>query len=608
MGTLTLAYAISIFWLALHALHRFLSKRVTNTSILPTSGESHTRRYGSSWLSKSHIRVTLHAAHLKIETTGLNAFHDAWSSQVRKTSHARFKWIVMVFYDMGSVAGVAGMVFALGLLWVTAWKSSLSILGWGTSAIGTGTASPAGAFTKRDNIYEEASVGAAKTESGAAPLQLILPGVTVPLSHLPILFFALFFTQVIHELGHAITAALESVPLTSIGASLSLIIPSAFVGLPSAPVQALPPKGKLRLISSGAWHNLVFWLFLYMVAYMRIGSFILRSVGYTDVGRWGRVVVGVHEDSPLHGYLPTLSVITDLDDQSLTSADGSLDIWTSYLSSTTNPDTNAMNDRGLGWCVDGRWFLDHRSDGCCTPHESSSSAQGACFSADSSLEIERRCIPPLSVLQPSSSHEKPDDGSSSELKRCREAAHCASHSLCARLDQKEDLLRIKLVLPPSHSSREKGDNPSDEREIKTVVWSGPREELLEEVEVSTYLPRYAFLPLGVPNAGAVLFSYVSTLTLSLYLFNLLPLPYLDGSQLLEALFDFVQERTSINSSRSASGDLESGYNSSSTRLGALRLRSWKADRWRTKMVGGAKVISVGLMGLCVILGVWNAII
>ena len=101
-------------------------------------------------------------------------------------------------------------------------------------------------------------------------------------------------------------------------------------------------------------------------------------------------------------------------------------------------------------------------------------------------------------------------------------------------------------------------------------------------------------------------SYVSTLTLSLFLFNLLPLPYLDGSQLLEAVFDYVQEW------RGGGGDGEdlemgSGYNSSADRLGALRSRSWKIQRWRGRVVGGAKVVSSGLLGVCVLMGVWNAI-
>ena len=52
-----------------------------------------------------------------------------------------------------------------------------------------------------------------------------------------------------------------------------------------------------------------------------------------------------------------LSIITELDDQSLTSADGSLDIWTSYLSSSATTSSNTNGNLGLGWCVDERWFL-----------------------------------------------------------------------------------------------------------------------------------------------------------------------------------------------------------------------------------------------------------
>lgn len=142
-----------------------------------------------------------------------------------------------------------------------------------------------------------------------------------------------------------------------------------------------------------------------------------------------------------------------------------------------------------------RFLSGHTSSECCHPnshsHDHSASSVESCFSTglDSPDEKYERCIPPLSVLQPvlppqshpsdsnSTSESEPapvdlDNKDGREPQRCRESAHCASHNLCVKLAKEEELLRIKFAVP--HGSGE------DEDEVKTVVWSGPREELLEE--------------------------------------------------------------------------------------------------------------------------------
>ena len=65
-----------------------------------------------------------------------------------------------------------GMIAALGLLWVTVWKSSLSILGWGMTTNGVGDPGQVGTLMKRD--FEEIIVDTQSIESSAPPLQLIV--------------------------------------------------------------------------------------------------------------------------------------------------------------------------------------------------------------------------------------------------------------------------------------------------------------------------------------------------------------------------------------------------------------------------------------------------
>ncbi|CAE6410798.1 unnamed protein product [Rhizoctonia solani] len=72
---------------------------------------------------------------------------------------------------------------------------------------------------------------------------------------------------------------------------------------------------------------------------------------------------------------------------------------------------------------------------------------------------------------------------------------------------------------------------------KTVLWSGPSEEIWEQVQVTDIAPRYWFVPLGLPELVSLFVSYTSTITLSLFFLNLLPIRALDGAQLLRAFLD-----------------------------------------------------------------------
>ncbi|KAF9000774.1 hypothetical protein BDZ89DRAFT_694473 [Hymenopellis radicata] len=62
---------------------------------------------------------------------------------------------------------------------------------------------------------------------------------------------ALFCSQIIHELGHAVSGALESIPIQSAGAALTLVIPSAFVAFPTSYIDALKPLARARVIAAG---------------------------------------------------------------------------------------------------------------------------------------------------------------------------------------------------------------------------------------------------------------------------------------------------------------------------------------------------------------------
>lgn len=104
------------FWCVVHqakplkqALVRYLGR--SSSSFLPT------HRHGSLSSSRSRfgdVKITSKSFHIRLETTTLNVLYDSLSLHLNRSPLAgRF---VRTFYDMGSIAGVIGMVTALVVL------------------------------------------------------------------------------------------------------------------------------------------------------------------------------------------------------------------------------------------------------------------------------------------------------------------------------------------------------------------------------------------------------------------------------------------------------------------------------------------------------------
>ena len=85
----------------------------------------------------------------------------------------------------------------------------------------------------------------------------------------------------------------DSIPLSSAGLGITVILPSAFVAFPAGETDSLPTRARTRIISAGAFHNLLLWAFLSFLAWMPISDVVWPVLGYRNVRGYGRVVVGV---------------------------------------------------------------------------------------------------------------------------------------------------------------------------------------------------------------------------------------------------------------------------------------------------------------------------
>lgn len=96
--------------------------------------------------------------------------------------------------------------------------------------------------------------------------------------------------------------------MSSAGLALYWIIPSAFVALSSASLENIPPWSRIRIASSGAWHNLVSWAILWLLGSSRLLPYAANALAWPlweNMDGHGRVVLHIDIVS-LMPPLPTL--------------------------------------------------------------------------------------------------------------------------------------------------------------------------------------------------------------------------------------------------------------------------------------------------------------
>ncbi|KAJ1310561.1 hypothetical protein OPQ81_007290 [Rhizoctonia solani] len=349
-------------------------------------------------------------------------------------------------------------------------------------------------------------------------VQPIIPGVTVPFSHVPILLGALLVCQIIHEMGHAFTAIIEGVPIHSVGLGLFVCLPSAFVSLGSAAFDRLPPMPRMRIATAGAYHNLTLWVIIGMLGWSGISEFMCQgwigwgtSLGpYRSVDDLGVTIRSVEQDSDLSYHLFPGDIITRIEDTVLSQAHlltprrTPLRLWHDLLlHHHHNVTIHDLPD--MGWCVDKTWF-----------EAQIRTTNVLLYSIQSFVAYAFKVFDP------------PETPMAISHGRC--ASKCITADAAAAEDEPDQvcvrakgITRIGVVR-----------NGEDE---KNILWSGPSEEIWEQVQVTDIAPRYWFIPLGLPELVSLFVSYTSTITLSLFFLNLLPIRHLDGAQILGAFLD-----------------------------------------------------------------------
>ncbi|KAI7860358.1 hypothetical protein BDC45DRAFT_454702 [Circinella umbellata] len=377
-------------------------------------------------------------------------------------------------------------------------------------------------FRKRS--LDENQVGSSQNDNDEQVFLPMIPGVTVPLSHLGYYLFALLICGVFHEAGHAIAAYCQRVPIRSAGIFVYYIYPGAFVNISDHALQLIAPFRQLKIICAGVWHNII--LYLWTLIMLSGGlKIILLILGWQSLeGTGGVSVVNVRPDSPLSYHLPISSILYKLDDFPL---EHNIVDWNEYLL--------AQEDHipTQGFCAT---VLDkddpNKVNECCNiddeyPFGRSLNSTLSCFRDFKTIAHTEAdyftCLPMTQVMI------------SRESKRCIQDSECSFNEYCVTPYTPSSAGQIVRMYTKAPAWK-KNEMESD----KVFVFEGELVDIWESVKVGILRPRFWFLPVFIPHTIELLLRYISSFTLALALLNILPAFQLDGEfalgQLVSLLF------------------------------------------------------------------------
>ncbi|KAG9283424.1 membrane-bound transcription factor site-2 protease [Astyanax mexicanus] len=335
-------------------------------------------------------------------------------------------------------------------------------------------------------------------------LQVVVPGVNLPVSQLAYFFIAILVSGLIHEFGHGVAALREQVRLNGFGMFMFVIYPGAFVDLFTTHLNLISPVQQLRIFCAGVWHN--FMLCVAAVCFLLLLPFLLFPFYYTGAGA---LITEVVEGSPSSGPrgLFVGDLVTRMEDCSVKGVED----WHSCIQQLSHQPQS-------GYCVPtatlqlsraaGRAYK--RLDGtmeCC----SNSSMTDLCFAYSNNLESRLfACLPARKTIEAS--------------RTCRTNADCQvdfSPSLCVipSLENQTRLIRVKH--PPQAD----------------MLFVGYPSHLQFSVSLTNFVPRLGFLHLDLPVMLETLSKYLVSLSGALAVVNAVPCFALDGQWMLTAFLE-----------------------------------------------------------------------
>ncbi|XP_030375321.1 membrane-bound transcription factor site-2 protease [Scaptodrosophila lebanonensis] len=353
------------------------------------------------------------------------------------------------------------------------------------------------------------NVMATSATTSPGQLEILLPGVNLPLQEIGYYIATLVMCTVLHELGHALAAVLEDVPVTGFGFKLYYCIPLAYTELSHDHLNGLRWFRKLRILCAGIWHNFLFAGFCYL---------LISTMGMTMsplfIYNQHVIVTEITPKSPLRTKQPTerglqlQDVITQLNDCPVTSEDS----WYACLN-------NALRVR-LGYCVSSD-FIRMNDESIDISHHGADGTLQCCNELNPNVS----CFEYVEDLTADAPLEIPQHVCLHVRRTLEDATDYCTVGMCGQGFCLRPLMRNTTTILTF-----KRQNLL-QKALPPVIYVGHPRDVLHTVVVSGFVPRYQHVSSAWPDTIALLLKYNVVFSIGLALVNAIPVFGFDGAHI-----------------------------------------------------------------------------
>ena len=273
-----------------------------------------------------------------------------------------------------------------------------------------------------------------------------------------------------------------------------------------------------------------------------------------DDGSRGLRVTMVDSSAPaaLSASLKTGDVLTAIDDVQFTGQPfDRLDLWMKVLAPVHQSSNDSQASQERGWCYD---KVDWDSLSLCDSNSTSTPEPRACFLPSKDQEQKARSVDPVALSEGKIGQFAGARCEVTDASACQATQPNASDGLCIIPDPSAHLVRLTLL------------SPNDGAATTTIFLQISHQALLSSLTLSPFIaraPLRALLPSAVTDGWLMLVElltcYFLLVSFSIIVMNCLPLPGLDGNQMLDVFLDALFEKSRRNGSQGnlSSRDVES---------------------------------------------------
>lgn len=330
-------------------------------------------------------------------------------------------------------------------------------------------------------------------------VEVLLPGLNLPLDEIGFYIVALSLSSILHELGHAMSAVIEDVPIIGFGFEFWFIIPIAFTELGTEQINSLKMWKKLRVLCAGIWHNILLAIIGYLILYFI--PIIFVPFYSTDESV---VISHVNIKSPVYGLrgLQPNDIITNINDCKVYNSE----TWFACLHETISnhpayclsTDFVHQNDESIQ--------IIRKNDGvidCCD----SKNLVAACFEYISDygeLEVpEHMCLNIRKTIEHSNRY-------------CHTSRKCDQNLFCItpQMNNATTIIHIKRL------------------DQKDMIYMGHPYDVTSNVKISNFVPKSNLWNPAFADFICTLLKYIVVFSLGLALINVIPCFGLDGQHII----------------------------------------------------------------------------